>query len=210
MARSRLASQTGVSPTAIVAAAQQGLSLAAGGADVEVDARVLARSLAASGVPAEVDTTVPPKVVHYLAVAIIAVIVGFVSGYLLIFGLIAAALVYMTVVNFRVMFQTAAVRFAWQQYMRAVAAEDDSPERRIARARARAAALPAPASAAALSRVDEAEGALAELRAAGDPHPDGPAADVERALSETEADVTRALGEVAGADGRDEPHRLGT
>jgi hypothetical protein len=202
-ALARLASRAESDAEAVRAAARRGDTWAIGGADVEADARALARRFGAIGLPATVDTTVPPRVIHYLALAVAAAIGALVSGFPVPFAGIAVGLVYMAGVNFRAMFRTAEVRMAWQARGRAPV-DATSLEGRLLAARARADRLPEVAAADVRLRLEEAQAALERARAAswsGGADTDA-SQDAERAVRDVEAvelAVARAASETGPA-----------
>lgn len=163
----RVAARAGSDPDAVRRAAARGGEWALGGADIELDAQALARRSVAAGLPATSGTTVAPKVVQYWIIAIVCAILAPLSGFVLPFLALAALLVYMGAVNFRVMYRVAEVRHTWQDRARAPA-RADTPEGALAAVRARLdlADLPDPVLVDLRARVEALAARLDELREA--------------------------------------------
>jgi hypothetical protein len=195
-----LASRSERDAEAVRAAARTGARWAVGGAEVEADARTLARRFAALGLPADVDTTVPPRVIQYLVLAAATGMAALLTSYRLPFAVGALVLVYMALVNFRAMFRTAEVRMAWQARDRATVASD-SLEGRLIAARERAERLPEVAAADLRVRLDEARRALEHARGVSWSGTTGPdeAAAAQREAELAAAEVARIESAVARA-----------
>jgi hypothetical protein len=135
-----VAARSGVPLAAVQQVATRGGTWAVDAVATEAEAGRLVRRLEAGGVgAARITPTVAPRVIQYLILAAVAGVIGIVSGLALVFGVLAAVLVYMAVVNFRGMFGVAETRFALQERARA-ALPDSAPESRLRALRRRLAA----------------------------------------------------------------------
>jgi hypothetical protein len=137
-----VASRSGVDPEAVRRAAARGATWCVDATDTEAEALRVRRSLERAGVEtARLASTKAPKVIQLLVLAAVAGVLGFFSGYLLVFGGLAALLVYLAAANLRAMFAVVEARNALVERDRA-ALPDTAPEARIRGLRRRLASAP--------------------------------------------------------------------